>query len=146
MYVAASLRDDQAETLCFVLGFIERGRERLGFKASPTEAPRIAATTGAVTSRVDASTARRAFAAGRLASFEDAIARIAALKPGVVSVKRFERFAGLSNREREIAERVAAGKTNRQIAADLVVSVRTVDHHVASIFRKLGIQKREELE
>lgn len=146
MYVAASLRDDQAEALCFILGFVERGRELLGFKATQTDAARINSTTNAVRSRAGAAPAHRAFAAGRLASLEEALARVEQLRPGAVSVKRFERFAGLSNREREIAERVGAGKTNRQIADELFVSVRTVDHHVASIFRKLGIQKREELE
>ena len=37
---------------------------------------------------------------------------------------------------------VAAGKTNKAIAADLVVSQRTVDRHISNIFTKLGVSSR----
>ena len=37
---------------------------------------------------------------------------------------------------------VAAGDTNRAIAAELVVSERTVDRHVSNIFAKLGVSSR----
>lgn len=48
----------------------------------------------------------------------------------------------LSPREREIAHLVAAGHTNRQIAAQLVISERTVETHVARILDKLHIRAR----
>ena len=38
--------------------------------------------------------------------------------------------------------RVAAGETNRAIAAALVLSERTVDRHVSNIFAKLGVSSR----
>ena len=47
----------------------------------------------------------------------------------------------LTGREREIAERVAAGATNQEIADDLVVSVRTVESHLARVYRKLGVKR-----
>ena len=37
---------------------------------------------------------------------------------------------------------VAAGETNRAIAAELVLSERTVDRHVSNIFAKLGVSSR----
>ena len=37
---------------------------------------------------------------------------------------------------------VAAGKTNRAIAADLVISEKTVARHVSNIFAKLGVSSR----
>jgi DNA-binding CsgD family transcriptional regulator/tetratricopeptide (TPR) repeat protein len=51
---------------------------------------------------------------------------------------------GLTPRQREVLALVADGLTNAEIAARLVVSVRTVDHHVAAILAKLGIGSRRE--
>lgn len=51
----------------------------------------------------------------------------------------------LSPREIEIARMVAVGQTNREIAEQLFLSSRTVEQHVARLFRKLGINSRTEL-
>jgi non-specific serine/threonine protein kinase len=51
----------------------------------------------------------------------------------------------LTAREREIAAHLGAGETNRQIAAALVISERTVDGHVANILRKLGFRTRSQI-
>jgi DNA-binding CsgD family transcriptional regulator len=53
--------------------------------------------------------------------------------------------AGLSAREREVAESMLRGKTNRAIAAGLFIAESTVKKHVNSIFRKLGVASRWEL-
>jgi ATP/maltotriose-dependent transcriptional regulator MalT len=50
--------------------------------------------------------------------------------------------AGLTPREAEVLTLLASGLSNAAIAARLVVSARTVDHHVAAIFRKLGVTSR----
>ena len=52
------------------------------------------------------------------------------------------RPGGLSSREAEILNLVAAGNTNRAIAAALGISERTVDRHVSNIFAKLGVSSR----
>ena len=49
---------------------------------------------------------------------------------------------GLSARELEVLRLVAAGRTNRQIAAELVVSEHTVARHMQNIFGKLGVSSR----
>jgi len=54
-------------------------------------------------------------------------------------------FETLTSAERQVAERVADGLTSRQIAAELFVSPRTVDAHLAHIYRKLGISTRARL-
>jgi DNA-binding CsgD family transcriptional regulator len=49
---------------------------------------------------------------------------------------------GLSSRELEVLRHVAGGKTNKKIAAELVLSERTVERHVSNVFSKLGVSTR----
>lgn len=55
------------------------------------------------------------------------------------------RFGGLTAREREIAGLLAKGKSNREIAVQLVLSERTVGAHIASILGKLGFGSRTQV-
>jgi DNA-binding NarL/FixJ family response regulator len=48
----------------------------------------------------------------------------------------------LSGREREIAELVALGRTNREIAGELFLSQKTVEGHLTNVFSKLGVSTR----
>ena len=50
--------------------------------------------------------------------------------------------AGLSEREVEVLVLLARGLTNKQIAAELVVSPRTVQHHVAHVYAKIDRRTR----
>lgn len=50
--------------------------------------------------------------------------------------------AGLTRREREVLRLLTEGLTNPQMAERLVVSLPTVNTHVASIFNKLGVNSR----
>jgi two-component system, NarL family, response regulator NreC len=52
---------------------------------------------------------------------------------------------GLSPREREVLRLLALGHTNQEVAATLVVSVRTVESHRAHVMGKLGASTRAEL-
>ena len=51
---------------------------------------------------------------------------------------------GLSRREVEVLHLIAGGKTDRDIAEELVISVRTVGHHVSNILSKTGAANRTE--
>ena len=78
--------------------------------------------------------ARRAFE--QLGAAPD-VARLAGLTDGAEGATH-----GLSARELEVLRHVASGKTNREIAADLVLSEHTVARHVQNIFLKLGVSSR----
>ena len=54
-------------------------------------------------------------------------------------------LAGLSPREREIADLISRGDTNAEIAESLVISPKTVERHVTNVFAKLGLRNRAEL-
>lgn len=51
----------------------------------------------------------------------------------------------LTKRESEIAELVALGMTNKQIASKLVIAQRTADAHVQNILTKLGFNSRAQI-
>ncbi|WP_123685829.1 helix-turn-helix transcriptional regulator [Amycolatopsis thermoflava] len=69
----------------------------------------------------------------------------AELRAAGESVPGCARPADLTPQQLQIARLVAEGATNREIAAQLVISHRTVDHHLRNIFARLGIRSRVEL-
>ncbi len=56
-----------------------------------------------------------------------------------------ERIAQLTQREREVMERVVAGQTNREIAEELEISIKTVEAHRSRIMEKLCVNSVVEL-
>jgi DNA-binding CsgD family transcriptional regulator len=71
------------------------------------------------------------------ASAAGELARIGGRSPG--------RTDELTGTERRVAELVAAGRTNREVASELVVSVHTVEAALTSIYRKLDVRSRTEM-
>ena len=59
--------------------------------------------------------------------------------------RAYGRSQELTAQERRVATIAANGLTNKEIAEHLYVSVKTVDHHLSSIYRKLGVNSRREL-
>jgi DNA-binding CsgD family transcriptional regulator/predicted negative regulator of RcsB-dependent stress response len=55
------------------------------------------------------------------------------------------REQGLSPAERRVAELVADGRTNREVAAELFLGERTVESHLSRVYAKLGVRSRTEL-
>jgi ATP/maltotriose-dependent transcriptional regulator MalT len=51
---------------------------------------------------------------------------------------------GLTTREVEVLKLIAEGRTNREIAAQLVISLSTVERHIANIYNKIGARNRAE--
>lgn len=51
---------------------------------------------------------------------------------------------GLSPRELEVLRLLAVGKSAREISAQLILSVRTVERHISNIYRKIGVRNRSQ--
>jgi two-component system response regulator DctR len=77
---------------------------------------------------------------------EQALAVEAAMHQGdAEAAERRARLGSLTEREREVMLRVAAGKLNKVIADELHVSVRTVEVHRARVYAKLGVRSAAEV-
>jgi DNA-binding NarL/FixJ family response regulator len=62
-----------------------------------------------------------------------------------VSGRRAAQDGGLTPSERRVAELVSSGLSNKEVAAQLVISVYTVEAHLSSVYNKLGIRSRTQL-
>lgn len=85
-------------------------------------------------------------AAGQTLALEQAVqyAQNLPLKPAATPPAR-EQQAGLTGREREVVRLIARGKSNSEIAAELVLSKRTVEKHIANILSKLTLASRAQI-
>jgi DNA-binding CsgD family transcriptional regulator len=55
---------------------------------------------------------------------------------------RGSRPSGLTRRQVEVLRLLAAGRSNREIAAVLVISPRTAEHHVQDVYARIGVSSR----
>ena len=83
-------------------------------------------------------------AAGRALSLEQAVEYARQLPIHTETAPRTI-MGKLTERERQVAVLIAWGKTNREIAQELVLSKRTVEKHVANILSKLGLTSRGQI-
>ena len=81
-----------------------------------------------------------------LAAISEAFARQRKIADAALNRDQVQRLLdGLTQREKEVMERVVAGRHNREIAADLAISPRTVAVHKARMMDKLGVGSVAEL-
>lgn len=66
-------------------------------------------------------------------------------RPSASATHHDDQLQRLSAREREVAMLARRGMTNREIARRLMLSIRTVENHMASVLRKLGVRGRDGL-
>lgn len=64
--------------------------------------------------------------------------------PGEPEIKSLPDF-GLTLRETEIAGKIAAGRSNKEVSREFSICERTVKHHLTNIFKKVGVSSRLEL-
>jgi DNA-binding CsgD family transcriptional regulator len=130
-FAAAAAIDEPATALLRIEALIELGRTiRQQGERARARPPLREALDGAEKLR-----------AIRLAREAEAELRAARGRPP----KRAHANDELTPSERRIAELAAAGSSNREIAASLFLSIRTVETHLTSAYRRMGISSRREL-
>jgi non-specific serine/threonine protein kinase len=90
---------------------------------------------------VGADIADRLLAEGRDLPLHQAIAEGLAIQVDAAA----PRTSPLTAREQEVATLISRGRTNRQIADELVIAVSTTERHVANILRKLDLGTRTQI-
>jgi DNA-binding CsgD family transcriptional regulator len=161
-WVVRGERAAEGLTLPYAQASVLCARALLDEDAAPArEAATLADGVGAVIQAARARTLAGRFA-GDVAALEQAESELAAVgaarlrdeaarelrrlgRPASARRRRSsggEGLAGLSGREREVADLVARGATNKEIAAELFLSEKTVESHMTRVFGKLGVASR----
>jgi DNA-binding CsgD family transcriptional regulator/tetratricopeptide (TPR) repeat protein len=128
---------------------VQHHHAALGLPSPPVE--RIAAKRLETEIRAELSPVRLATAwlAGRVLRLDQAtqlgLALLDSIAPPHASAQAAAGPERLTRRETEVANLIAQGLTNRQIAEDLVIAQRTVDTHVERILSKLGFASRAQV-
>jgi DNA-binding NarL/FixJ family response regulator len=94
---------------------------------------------------LDAGDYAAAWAEGRAMSIESALSEARTIEvtpPSVPDAPVGDAFGGLTVAEVQVLRPLAAGRTTKEIADDLVVAVSTVDRHITHIYGNLGVRNR----
>ncbi|HLZ28299.1 MAG TPA: LuxR C-terminal-related transcriptional regulator [Chloroflexota bacterium] len=145
--VAAVIVGRQPRRAAELLGAADALRRSTAAVQPRVEQGLVAQTLGRVTARLSEPVFADAWARGQAMPMQAAIdfalsIEYAAADPAVAGDGSPVR---LSPRELEVAQLIALGRSNREIAEALVLSNKTVESHIKHIFDKLGVQGRTEV-
>jgi non-specific serine/threonine protein kinase len=138
------LAEDRPERALRLAGAATGQREKHRSRFQPTDATTLEAVIRQARNALGQAAAESAWAAGEAMTTDQAVAYAlsgASTQPveaGAVSTN-------LTPREIEVARHLTAFATNREIAAQLVISERTAKRHVENILMKLGLRSREQV-
>ncbi|HEX8969378.1 MAG TPA: tetratricopeptide repeat protein [Chloroflexota bacterium] len=146
--LAAVAADTQPRRAVRLLGAAEALRDRSGAPVAAVDEQRLARLVARLRGRLRHETFESAWRAGRGLSVEQMLEM--ALRDEMPHVEVVTPAGGsdigrLSTREREVARLIGYGRTNREIAEVLVLSVKTVESHIKNIFQKLEVGARSEV-
>ena len=130
----------------------EQALDAAGRVALPFERAKVELAAGGFLRRVGRRRRAAELLTAALATFERLGARPYAERcrtelagSGLQPAPRGGRGSLLTSQELVVARLAAAGRTNREIAAELVVSLKTVEYHLRNVFQKLGVTRRRQL-
>jgi DNA-binding CsgD family transcriptional regulator len=128
--------------------WLERSQETLRALPHPFELSRTSLVAGEIERRMKQKSSARELLNASVAGFDRIGARVWAAK----ARRALTRIGGrppapsdLSPSEEQVALLVADGRSNREVAASLFVSVHTVEANLKRIYRKLGVRSRVQL-
>ncbi|MBA3796267.1 MAG: AAA family ATPase [Chloroflexi bacterium] len=144
LHIAAA-GDSQAAS-----GSLEKALERYGPRSQPFDHARALLALGTILRRTRRRKAARTSLEAALRIFNDLGATAWSSKSlralgGVFGTSLQSMAATLTPAEQRVADSIAAGATNREAADRLFVSVRAIETHLTSIYRKLGVSSRSQL-
>jgi predicted ATPase/DNA-binding CsgD family transcriptional regulator len=128
-----------------LFGASEVLRETLAFHRAPSDQDDHDRRVASVRSALGKKSCGAAWAKGRAMTLEQAIEYALAPVEAAALTPRGTEKGLLTPREQEVAELIAQGRTNRQIATTLVITERTADTHVQHILNKLGVNSRAQI-
>jgi predicted ATPase/DNA-binding SARP family transcriptional activator/DNA-binding CsgD family transcriptional regulator len=143
--------EGQAERAVRLFGAAEALREAVGSEHMPEEDAWSEPYLAAARARLDEASWEEAWTEGGAMSMDQAIEfallEVEQVQPSSPASNRpsTDEPPDLTHREREVAALVVQELTNRQIAKELLISERTVDHHVEKILKKLNLSSREQV-
>jgi non-specific serine/threonine protein kinase len=136
----------QAQPAAVLGGLVEQLHERLGTKPNPAEDKERMRARASARAHVTELDFASAWANGRLMSIDDAVnlsSSIVVPDLKMMGTSHLTRTHGsLTHRELEVLRLIAAGRSNKEIAATLFISVPTVKRHVTTILSKLDLPSR----
>jgi predicted ATPase/DNA-binding CsgD family transcriptional regulator len=141
-YIAAT--EGQARVAAQLLGASDTIRMGAGAAVMAVLAPFVEMAEEQATKSLGPSRYRAEFENGRRLGREAAV-RLALGETVTAPAEHHRRDGALAKREDDVARLVAEGLSNKQIAARLFISERTVDSHVRSILNKLGFNSRAQI-
>ncbi|MGY4103875.1 helix-turn-helix domain-containing protein, partial [Nocardia sp. R16R-3T] len=138
--------DGDAERAAVLMGAADELQRSMGYVASTLpDLPHYRdESVGLARSALGARGFDAAFRHGRAMGMDEAVA-YALGEQSIDTTLMSGPFVELTKRERQVADLVAQGLTNKQIAAKLVISPRTADGHVEHILTKLGFTSRAQM-
>ncbi len=147
---------DRHEVAIQLAGFAARLRKNIAIPLSLARQAVLARWLAPARQALSGAAHVAALEAGEALTLEQAVDRaFAELALGADTVTRVQPHApihplqvdygGLTVREREVAALIAEGRSNRTIAAALVVGVKTVEAHTSRILTKLGFSSRAQI-